>query len=339
MTDQRPPPPILRTMTQHPMFDLLPLAGPRRKVPDVERQTDLVGELLEFDLPQPIATGIAPPTIGRDEDGVGLRIRHLAPMPLPAPDGFDRTLGRVVIDPHTHPATMVRGIVHPIGTNLPQVLVRKIVRPYAFWLPLWLGGPSPIGTRSHEFLLLRIHRNDRLSRTLEHFDAAVDLAKWGLPLRMCYPCHSLARALEALVQVGEPLRHRGMADLMSLALQRRGHCAGALPGPASWRHRITPGRRVSQRFQRGGHGRIMGLERFAPASWVANAPPSQTRWGLLVTQGLTPTAHRPLPQACGLGHHLDPVVPQCERFAGCPPSVHAQCAQTLGGCTFFSGFR
>src|SRR5216117_1774423 len=71
MTDQRPPPPILRNITKHPMFDLIPLAGPRRKVPDVERQTDLVGELLEFDLPQPIATGIAPPTIGRDEDGVG----------------------------------------------------------------------------------------------------------------------------------------------------------------------------------------------------------------------------------------------------------------------------
>src|SRR2546423_15109793 len=92
-----------------------------------------------------------------------------------------------------------------------------------------------------------------------------------------------------------------MADLLPLALQRRGQCAGALTGPASWRHRITPGRRVYQSCQRGGQGRIMGLERFAPASWVAHAPPSQTRWGLLVTQFLTPTAHRPLPQARGLG--------------------------------------
>ena len=62
MTAQRPPPPILRNMTKHPMFDLMPLAGPRRKVPDVERQTDLVGALLEFALPHPIATGIAPPS-------------------------------------------------------------------------------------------------------------------------------------------------------------------------------------------------------------------------------------------------------------------------------------
>ena len=67
----------------------------------------------------------------------------------------------------------------------------------------------------------------------------------------------------------------------------------------------------------------MGLERFAPASWVANAPPSQTRWGLLVTQFLTPTANRPLPQARGLGHHLDPAVPQFERFAGRPAAASA----------------
>src|SRR5438034_3751842 len=187
MTDQRPPPPILRNMTKHPMFDLIPLAGPRRKVPDVERQTDLVGELLEFDLPQPIATGIAPPTIGRDEDGVGLRIRHLAHMPPPAPDGFDRKLGSVVIDPHTDPAAIVRWIVHPIGTNLAQLLVRKIVGTSAFRLPLRLVVPSPIGKPAHAFLLFRINRNHRLPRTLKHFHTAVDRTKWCIPIGMRLP--------------------------------------------------------------------------------------------------------------------------------------------------------
>src|SRR5437870_3359406 len=108
---------MLGNMTKHPMFDLIPLPGPRRKVPDVERDTELIGELLAFSLPQPIATGIAPPAIGRDEDRVGLRIRPLAYLPPPAPDGCNRTLGGVVIDPHTAPAAIVRWIVHPIGTN------------------------------------------------------------------------------------------------------------------------------------------------------------------------------------------------------------------------------
>src|SRR2546422_5164571 len=44
VTNQRPPPPILGNMTKHPMFDLLPLPGPRRKVPDVDRDTELIGE-------------------------------------------------------------------------------------------------------------------------------------------------------------------------------------------------------------------------------------------------------------------------------------------------------
>ncbi len=77
-------------------------------MPDVDRDPDLIGELLEFDLPQPIATGIAPPAIGRDEDRVGLRIRPLAHMPPPASDGCHRKLGGVVIDPHTDPAPIVR---------------------------------------------------------------------------------------------------------------------------------------------------------------------------------------------------------------------------------------
>ena len=62
----------------------------------------------------------------------------------------------------------------------------------------------------------------------------------------------------------------------------------------------------------------MGLERFAPASRAPNPLTGRTRQHLLVTQFLTPTANRPLPQACGLGHHLDPAVTQFECFAGRP---------------------
>lgn len=222
VTHQRPPPPMLGHMTKHPLFDLLPLTGPRRKVPDVDRDTALIGELLACSLPQPIATGIAPPTIGRDEDRVGLRIRHLAPMPPPAPDGCNRTVGGVVIDPHTAPAAMVRWIVHPIGTHRAQLLVRTIVGTDAFRLPLRLVVPSPIGTRAHAFLLFRINRNDRLPRTLKHFHTAVDRAKLGSTSGMRRPLSCLARALEAIVHVGSQLRHRGRADLMPLARKRRG---------------------------------------------------------------------------------------------------------------------
>ena len=67
----------------------------------------------------------------------------------------------------------------------------------------------------------------------------------------------------------------------------------------------------------------MGLERFAPASRVPNPPAGRTRWRLLVTSFLTPTAHGPLPQARGLSHHLAPAVPQFERLAGRPAAASA----------------
>ena len=65
----------------------------------------------------------------------------------------------------------------------------------------------------------------------------------------------------------------------------------------------------------------MGLERFATASRTPNPPAGRTRWRMIVTQFLTPAAHRPLPQARGLGRRLDPAVTQFECFAGCPTAT------------------
>ena len=195
MTDQGPSPPILSNMTKQPVLDLIPLTGPWRKVPHIDRDTNLIGQLLKFHLPQPIAAGIAPPAIGGDEQRAGVGIRHLAHLPPPASDGCDGKLGGVMIDPHTDPALVVRRIVHPIGTNLPQFLVRKIVGMDVFRLPFRLIVPSPIRKLAYEFLLFRINRDDRLPRTLKHFHTAVDRAKWGITIGMCRPLYTLTRAL------------------------------------------------------------------------------------------------------------------------------------------------
>ncbi len=116
-------------------------------------------------------------------------------MPPPAPERFDRKLCGVVIDPHTHPAVIVGRIVHAIRTNLAQFLVRKIVRLDKLWLPLGLIVPAPIGKLTHAFLLVRIDRNDRLSRTLKHFHTAIDRAKWRIAVGMRRPLSCCARAL------------------------------------------------------------------------------------------------------------------------------------------------
>src|SRR5438132_4170156 len=97
-------------------------------------------------------------------------------MAPPAADGFDRKLGGVVIDPHTDPAVIVRRIVHSIGTNLAQLLIREIVSLDECWLRLRLIVPPPIGKLAHEFLLFRIGGSDRLSRTRKNFHTAIGIA-------------------------------------------------------------------------------------------------------------------------------------------------------------------
>ena len=67
MVDQRPTAPIFRNVAEHPMFDLVPFVGAGRKVTHVDRHARLVRELLQFHLPKPIAAGVAPAPIGRDQ--------------------------------------------------------------------------------------------------------------------------------------------------------------------------------------------------------------------------------------------------------------------------------
>ena len=59
--------PVLGDPTKHAMFDLIPLAGSRRKVTDTDLQIDLIRQLLQCVLPQPVAARIAATPIGGDQ--------------------------------------------------------------------------------------------------------------------------------------------------------------------------------------------------------------------------------------------------------------------------------
>ena len=51
--DEWPPAPSLRDVAEQAVLDLIPLRRARRIVMNVEHETRLVGEFLQFDLPQP----------------------------------------------------------------------------------------------------------------------------------------------------------------------------------------------------------------------------------------------------------------------------------------------
>ena len=48
--------PVLRDVAEQPVLDPIPLRGARRVVMDVDREAGLVGEVLQFELPEPQAS-------------------------------------------------------------------------------------------------------------------------------------------------------------------------------------------------------------------------------------------------------------------------------------------
>lgn len=101
---QRPPTPIFCDVAKHPMFNLIPLARAWGKMTDRDRQPNLIGHGLERYLPKATTPAVAAPTIGSDQEHLGLRI-HLAPHGLPPPaQGCRGKLGGIVSKPTlTHP--------------------------------------------------------------------------------------------------------------------------------------------------------------------------------------------------------------------------------------------
>ena len=67
MAGQRFATPVRRDMTEHAMFDLVPLAGTGRKVADRKAKTDMVGQSLQSYFPQPCSTAVAAPAIGQNQ--------------------------------------------------------------------------------------------------------------------------------------------------------------------------------------------------------------------------------------------------------------------------------
>src|SRR5207245_2597475 len=55
---QRPSAPVEAHEAEQAMLNFVPLAGSRREVADADREPELVGELLQLDLPQPSAAAV-----------------------------------------------------------------------------------------------------------------------------------------------------------------------------------------------------------------------------------------------------------------------------------------
>src|SRR5208282_5974903 len=106
--------PILRDVAEHPVLDLVPLAGAWWEVTDMKLQSGLISQSLQFDLPQSRAVAVTAAAIGRDEQLRRLWESARAHFAPPLQDAGDSELGRVVVDPHAHPAFIGGDVVDTV---------------------------------------------------------------------------------------------------------------------------------------------------------------------------------------------------------------------------------
>src|SRR3989454_11304365 len=77
-TDQRASAPVLGNMAEHPMLDLVPFAGTRRKVTHRNVQTQIRGKVLQFHFPEARPVAVSAASVGGDEESLRLGTAFLA---------------------------------------------------------------------------------------------------------------------------------------------------------------------------------------------------------------------------------------------------------------------
>src|SRR5260370_27868837 len=109
-------------------------------------------------------------------------------------------------------------------------------------------GPAVLES-PHQFLLLRVHRDDRLTALLKTLDHCVDMLKLRIAVGMILSLLRLAVALQTIAGSVEQPPHGARADGMPLFGQRRRQLGCALCGPAQRRLRIAPRHRIYELLQ------------------------------------------------------------------------------------------
>ncbi len=166
-----------------------------------------------------------------------------------------------------------------------------------------------------EFLLLGVHRDDRIARPQIRLGRGSDVGELGIAIRVVRSFARLAVGLQAIAQRLQQLGHFLMAHAMALRVEFAGQAPHALAGPAQRRLGVPARDRLDQPLQVGAQRRILGFQRLAPT-----AGPTDPAWlgpGDLPPQLADSQRDRFARQARGARHRRDAAPAQGERFGGC----------------------
>ena len=157
------------------MLDLVPFAGARRQLADADGKAELIGQFLQFQLPQPHARAVAAAAIGCNHERFGVGITRFSHVFPPGADGIGGK-GRVIVNADADPANIVATVIDPVRCRASQPGNDKIMDADLFGSSLPVPfTPGIFATKrlhcaeiANQFLRLCVHRRSpvRQSRGL-----------------------------------------------------------------------------------------------------------------------------------------------------------------------------
>lgn len=134
------------------MFNLVPFAGARREVAHGKGKPGLIGQFLQFYLPQPQSPAIAAPSVGGNQELVRLGIKPSAFMVPPAADRSHGKGSGIVIGANIDESDIASQVIDAVRVGAGHIGAGKIMPLYHSrlfgWAPLLAG----IMIISYEFL-------------------------------------------------------------------------------------------------------------------------------------------------------------------------------------------
>src|SRR5246127_2376125 len=195
-------------------------------------QASLICQLLQLQLPEPYPGAVAPARVSGNQQALGSAIDGFAHRTPPSPDALDGEGGRVVVNTHAHPASILAHVVDAIRSDPSQLGNDEVMYPHLLRVSLEPKLSAPVFEVPHQLLLLGIHRDDRLTLPQEASDLAVDMLKLSIAIRMRRAFQSLGVCLQAIAQLVQQLGHQTVADAVTTTAQFLGQFAHAFASPA-----------------------------------------------------------------------------------------------------------
>src|SRR5271157_3993256 len=239
--------PVVADQAEHPVVDRVPLARPRWVVRHRDHQVELVCQVLQRQLPLPLAVVVGPATVRLDQQPRRARVASASALQPPLPDTGHGKGRRVVRGTYYDQSIVVLHIIDAVGDSSALRPAWKIMCEHL----VGLSPPRPawVLERSDQLLLLAVDANHGPAMSYVIATQAVQIAELPVAVWVADLRQGLAVGAQREVHPPQQACDRVGRELEAVATQGLGEVSDRAIGPLQSRHGIASGRILEQRFQ------------------------------------------------------------------------------------------